>query len=69
MERSISPIPLSICLKERSRKCLSGGVPAGSGWDGSAVDERSGAPNGLAFSPDGKRLYIDDTERREIRVL
>jgi gluconolactonase len=26
------------------------------------------APNGLAFSPDGKRLYIDDTERREIRV-
>jgi gluconolactonase len=26
------------------------------------------APNGLAFSPDGKRLYIDDTDRREIRV-
>jgi gluconolactonase len=26
------------------------------------------APNGLAFSPDGKRLYIDDTETREIRV-
>jgi len=26
------------------------------------------APNGLAFSPDGKRLYIDDTKRREIRV-
>src|SRR5262249_54964012 len=25
-------------------------------------------PNGLAFSPDGKRLYIDDTRRREIRV-
>jgi len=25
-------------------------------------------PNGLAFSPDGKRLYIDDTERHEIRV-
>lgn len=25
-------------------------------------------PNGLAFSPDGRRLYIDDTERREIRV-
>jgi gluconolactonase len=25
-------------------------------------------PNGLAFSPDGKRLYIDDTKRREIRV-
>jgi gluconolactonase len=26
------------------------------------------APNGLAFSPDGKRLYIDDTKLREIRV-
>jgi gluconolactonase len=25
-------------------------------------------PNGLAFSPDGKRLYIDDTEKKEIRV-
>src|SRR3954453_9803993 len=24
-------------------------------------------PNGLAFSPDGKRLYVDDTRRREIR--
>ena len=26
------------------------------------------APNGLAFSPDGKRLYIDDSKTREIRV-
>jgi gluconolactonase len=26
------------------------------------------APNGLAFSPDGKRLYVDDTKLREIRV-
>ena len=25
-------------------------------------------PNGLAFSPDGKRLYVDDTEKRNIRV-
>jgi|SRR5438876_3362962 len=25
-------------------------------------------PNGLAFSPDGKRLYVDDSERRNIRV-
>lgn len=25
-------------------------------------------PNGLAFSPDGKRLYIDDTSKREIRM-
>ena len=25
-------------------------------------------PNGLAFSPDGKRLYVDDTKQREIRV-
>ncbi len=26
-------------------------------------------PNGLAFSPDGKRLYINDTREREIRVF
>jgi gluconolactonase len=25
-------------------------------------------PNGLAFSPDGRRLYVDDSARREIRV-
>jgi gluconolactonase len=25
-------------------------------------------PNGLAFSPDGKHLYIDDSERSDIRV-
>ena len=41
------------------------------------LDEKSGVrlltkglsqPNGLAFSPDGKKLYIDDSERRNIRV-
>ncbi len=26
-------------------------------------------PNGLAFSPDRKRLYVDDTDRRDIRVF
>jgi gluconolactonase len=26
-------------------------------------------PNGLAFSPDGKRLYVDDSEDRTIRVF
>lgn len=25
-------------------------------------------PNGLAFSPDGKKLYIDDSKRKDIRV-
>ncbi len=25
-------------------------------------------PNGLAFSPDGKRLFVDDSEKRNIRV-
>jgi gluconolactonase len=25
-------------------------------------------PNGLAFSPDGKKFYVDDTEQRNIRV-
>jgi gluconolactonase len=26
-------------------------------------------PNGLAFSPDGKRFYVDDSENRDIRVF
>jgi len=26
------------------------------------------SPNGLAFSPDGKKFYVDDSERRNIRV-
>lgn len=26
-------------------------------------------PNGLAFSPDGKRLYVDDSERRNIQAF
>jgi gluconolactonase len=26
-------------------------------------------PNGLAFSPDGKRLYVDDTQQQNIRVF
>jgi gluconolactonase len=26
-------------------------------------------PNGLAFSPDGKRLYVDDSERKDIRIF
>src|ERR1700683_4742456 len=25
-------------------------------------------PNGLAFSPDGRKFYVDDSERKEIRV-
>jgi gluconolactonase len=27
-----------------------------------------GQPNGLAFSPDGKKFYVDDDEKRDIRV-
>lgn len=26
-------------------------------------------PNGLAFSPDGNRLYVDDSEQKNIRVF
>ncbi len=26
-------------------------------------------PNGLAFSPDGKKLYVDDSDRKDIRVF
>jgi gluconolactonase len=25
-------------------------------------------PNGLAFSPDGRKLYVDDSERKDIHV-
>lgn len=28
-----------------------------------------GLPNGLAFSPDGKRLYVDDDQKKNIRVF
>jgi len=40
------------------------------GSDGSVrlLTREMTAPNGLAFSPDGKRLYIDDTNQHEIRV-
>jgi len=40
------------------------------GNDGSVrlLTSEMAQPNGLAFSPDGKRLYIDDTKQREIRV-
>jgi gluconolactonase len=40
------------------------------GSDGSVrlLTKDLNAPNGLAFSLDGKRLYIDDTRQREIRV-
>jgi gluconolactonase len=40
------------------------------GKDGSVrlLNKDLTAPNGLAFSPDGKRLYVDDTKLREIRV-
>jgi gluconolactonase len=38
--------------------------------DISLVADDFDRPNGLAFSPDGKRLYIDDSsERRHIRVF
>jgi gluconolactonase len=40
------------------------------GTDGSVrlLTKDVSTPNGLAFSPDGKRLYVDDTKLREIRV-
>jgi gluconolactonase len=40
------------------------------GADGSVrlLNKDLTAPNGLTFSPDGKRLYVDDTRLREIRV-
>lgn len=34
-----------------------------------AVVDDFDKPNGLAFSPDEKKLYIDDSERRHVRVF
>jgi gluconolactonase len=39
------------------------------GHDISLVAEDFARPNGLAFSPDERKLYIDDSERRHIRVF
>jgi gluconolactonase len=39
------------------------------GLDISLVASDFARPNGLAFSPDEKKLYIDDSERRHIRVF
>jgi len=40
------------------------------GKDGSVrlLTKELAQPNGLAFSPDGKQLYVDDSEQRNIRV-
>ena len=38
------------------------------GQEISLVADDLARPNGLAFSPDEKKLYIDDSERRHIRV-
>jgi gluconolactonase len=40
------------------------------GSDGSVqlLTQELAQPNGLAFSPDGKHFYVDDSERRNIRV-
>jgi gluconolactonase len=40
------------------------------GGDGSVtlLTRELSQPNGLAFSPDGKRFYVDDSEQRNIRV-
>jgi gluconolactonase len=40
------------------------------GNDGSVrlLTSEMAQPNGLAFSPDGRRLYVDDTKTREIHV-
>lgn len=32
------------------------------------VDDDYDGPNGLCFSPDGRRLYVNDSERQHIRV-
>ena len=35
----------------------------------SVLTKELSQPNGLAFSPDGKKFYVDDSEQRNIRVF
>lgn len=53
---------------ERQEIPFQGVYRLGSNGDLRLLTRDLAQPNGLAFSPDGKRLYIDDSERREIRV-
>ena len=40
----------------------------GPGLDLTLLTRELTQPNGLAFSPDGKRFYVDDSEQRNIRM-
>jgi gluconolactonase len=40
----------------------------GPGGDVQLLTKELSQPNGLAFSPDGKKFYVDDSEQRNIRV-
>lgn len=43
-------------------------VPAGASEPELLVDDFDG-PNGLALSPDGRRLYVDDSDRAHVRAF
>ena len=61
--------PSAACRLARSRALPYRGVfRLGSDGTVTVLTRAPAEPNGLAFSPDGKRLYADDTKRREIRV-
>src|SRR5436305_15125491 len=64
-----SPIPHSILSKDRSRRFHSRAF-TGSTIKGNVrlLTKDLTQPNGLAFSPDGKHFYVDDSEKRNIRV-
>ena len=69
MARFISPIQHSTWLQERNRKFR---FRASIDWMTAGtlrlLTRDLAQPNGLAFSPDGKKFYVDDDEKRNIRV-
>ena len=69
MARCTLPIPHWISPKAKS---LNWNFRVCTGWAPTAsctlLTKDVQQPNGLAFSPDGKRFYVDDDDQKNIRV-
>ena len=69
MARCILPIRRWICRQEKSRNSRYQGVfRLDAAGKVTLLTKELSEPNGLAFSADGKRFYVDDSQQRNIRV-
>jgi gluconolactonase len=59
---------LDLVAGERQEIPFQGVYRLGEKGDVRLLTKELAQPNGLAFSPDGKRFYVDDSEKRNIRV-